>query len=125
MATVSSLQIPLGEVAKCLFVSNFILMPQKECSIGHLDFILPLLEREDTDSHIHHAFKACSMAFLHNRGGAAVKVWDTALQEYSMALARTNAALRDARQQQTDATLSAVILLGMFEVRKDTTNQTE
>jgi hypothetical protein len=112
----STLKIPTKEVATCHFVSNFILTPRDGRTIGHLEFVLPLLKQEGPDSHFHHAFNACAMAFLNNRGGMGVRLWDSALSEYSLALAKTNAALRDEQTQQSDATLASVLLLGMFEV---------
>jgi hypothetical protein len=112
----STPKITIEELASCLFISNFILMPKDRHTIGYMDFVLPLLKQESLDSHIHHAFKACAIAFLDNRRRVDVKLGDTALNEYSMALARTNAALRDRQSQLSDATLAAVLLLGMFEV---------
>lgn len=81
-----------------------------------MDFVLPLLNQEGPDSHIQHAFNACAMTFLNNRRAVGERCWDKALSEYSLALAKTNAALRDRESQQSDATLAAVLLLGMFEV---------
>ncbi|GAP89864.2 putative negative acting factor [Rosellinia necatrix] len=111
----SSIKLPLEDQASCMFVSNFVLMPQDGRTVGHLDFILPLLKSEGPDSHIQHAFNACSITFLNNVKKLGDKCWDRALSEYSMALSKTNAALRDPASQQSDATLAAVLLLGMFE----------
>ncbi|KAI0467297.1 hypothetical protein F4859DRAFT_525943 [Xylaria cf. heliscus] len=111
----SSPTIPVEEQAACLFISNFVLMPKDGSTAGHLDFVLPLLKEAGPDSHIQHAFNACSMTFLNNRRAVGGGLWDRALSEYSMALTRTNAALRDRESQQSDATLAAVLLLGMFE----------
>ncbi|KAI1264567.1 hypothetical protein F5Y18DRAFT_73932 [Xylariaceae sp. FL1019] len=97
------------------FIANFILLPQQGRMYGHLDFVLPLLRQEGPDSHIQHAFNACAMAFFHNRRATNAKLSEIAFREYSAALARTNAALRDPEAQQSDATLASVLLLGMFE----------
>ncbi|KAI2634477.1 hypothetical protein GGS21DRAFT_539321 [Xylaria nigripes] len=109
--------ISLQERAACHFIANFVLVPKDGSTIGHLNFVLPLLKSEGMDSHLQHAFNACSMAFLSNRGGVGVGVglWDKALSEYSLALARTNSALRDKDAQLSDGTLAAVLMLGMFE----------
>ncbi|KAI8950220.1 hypothetical protein F4801DRAFT_550167 [Xylaria longipes] len=111
----SSPQVPIEEQASCLFISNFVLMPKDGSTSGHLDFVLPLLKQAGPDSHIQHAFNACAMMFIDNRKAVGVGCWNKARSEYSMALAMTNAALRDRESQQSDATLAAVLLLGMFE----------
>lgn len=116
LSIVPSATMTIEEQASCLFVSNFVLMPVDGRTVGYLDFVLPLLKEEGPDSHIQHAFKACSLAFLNNRRRVGGGCWDKAQTEYLMALARTNAALRDIETQQSDATLAAVLLLGMFEV---------
>ncbi|KAI0190734.1 hypothetical protein EV127DRAFT_79516 [Xylaria flabelliformis] len=111
----SSPEIPVEELAHNLFISNFILLPKDDSTAGHLDFVLPLREEAGPDSHIYHAFNACAMVFLNNRKAAGGRYWDKALSEYNMAIAKTNAALRNKESQLSDATLAAVLLLGMFE----------
>lgn len=108
--------VSMAEQASCHFIANFVLMPKDGRTVGYLDYILPLLKEEGPDSPIQHAFNACSLAFLDNRRGVGSGCWDKALAEYTVALARTNAALRDRSSQQSDVTLAAVILLGLFEV---------
>ncbi|KAI0150582.1 hypothetical protein GGR57DRAFT_186942 [Xylariaceae sp. FL1272] len=110
-----SLEIPTETHASNHFIANFIVLPQQGRMYGHMDFVLPLLRQEGPDSHIQHAFNACAMAFFHNRRGTNGKLSEIAFREYSAALTRTNAALRDVESQQSDATLGAVLLLGMFE----------
>ncbi|TGJ84014.1 hypothetical protein E0Z10_g4765 [Xylaria hypoxylon] len=105
----------IEEQARCHFISHFILMPRDGRTVGHMDFILPLLKQEGPDSHIQHAFNACALTFLSNRRGVGGKVEERALEEYTAALARTNTALQDRKSQQSDASLAAVLLLGMFE----------
>ncbi|KAI0409370.1 hypothetical protein F4802DRAFT_593646 [Xylaria palmicola] len=114
-ALVSSPQISVEEQASCLFVSNFIVTARDGRTAGHFDFIIPLLKQEGPDSHMQHAFNACALSFLNNRKALGARYWDKALSEYLVALARTNAALRDTDAQQSDSTLGAVLLLGMFE----------
>ena len=105
-----------NEQAGCHFVSHFVLMPKDGRMVGHMDFLLPLLKQEGPDSHIQHAFNACALTFLNNRRGVGGRIWDRALTEYSLALAKTNTALQSRETQQSDASLAAVLLLGMFEV---------
>ncbi|KAI0414557.1 hypothetical protein F5X98DRAFT_241432 [Xylaria grammica] len=107
--------LPIEEQARCHFISHFILMPQDGRTVGHMDFIIPLLKQEGPDSHIQHAFNACALTFLNNRRKVGTKVWNKALTEYVIALAKTNAALQDKSSQYSDASLAAVLLLGMFE----------
>ncbi|KAI1428954.1 hypothetical protein F5Y12DRAFT_782219 [Xylaria sp. FL1777] len=112
---VASPGFSIEEQAGCHFISHFVLMPKDGRTVGHMDFLLPLLKQEGPDSHIQHAFNACALTFLNNRRRLGGRIWDRALTEYSMALARTNAALQDRESQKSDASLAAVLLLGMFE----------
>ncbi|KAI1277829.1 hypothetical protein F5Y07DRAFT_388174 [Xylaria sp. FL0933] len=114
-SVVASPAFSIEEQASCHFISHFILMPKDGRTVGHMDFLLPLLKQEGPDSHIQHAFNACALTFLNNRRGLGARVGDRALAEYTMALAKTNAALQDRESQQSDASLAAVLLLGMFE----------
>ena len=86
--------------------------------MGFLEYLLPLLRPEKLDMHLQHAFNACAMAHLNNRvNSGRERIGEKALMEYTRALRTTNNALRDPRLQKSDATLAAVLLLGMFEVR--------
>ncbi|KAI1319581.1 hypothetical protein F5Y16DRAFT_414206 [Xylariaceae sp. FL0255] len=114
-AVVPSLRIPVEQQASCHFAANFIMPSRDGRNTGYFDFIFPLLGQERPDSHIQHAFNACSLAFLDNRGGQGSRLSEAALREYSVALAKTNIALRCAETQTSDATLASVVLLGMFE----------
>ncbi|KAI2469173.1 hypothetical protein F4781DRAFT_422197 [Annulohypoxylon bovei var. microspora] len=115
-AIIPSLNVPVEHQASCHFVSNFILVPPEGegNTRGFMDFIIPLL-KQDPHGHLQHAFDACSMAFLDNRGGTEGGFSDRALHEYTKALNGTNAALRDPEMQLADSTLAAVLLLGLFE----------
>ncbi|KAI1207417.1 uncharacterized protein F4807DRAFT_177265 [Annulohypoxylon truncatum] len=115
-AIIPSLNVPVEHQASCHFVSNFILVPPEGegHTRGFMDFIIPLL-KSDPHGHLQHAFSACSMAFLNNRGGVADRFSDRALHEYTKALNGTNAALRNPDTQLADSTLAAVLLLGLFE----------
>ncbi|KAI1371010.1 hypothetical protein F4677DRAFT_450843 [Hypoxylon crocopeplum] len=113
-AVIPSLSIPVEHQASCHFVSNFILVPREGNTRGFMDFVIPLL-KQDPHGHLQHAFSACSMAFLNNRGGTGSMFSDKALHEYTKALTGTNAALRNPDTQLADSTLAAVLLLGLFE----------
>lgn len=113
-AVVSSLNVPVEHQATCHFIANFILLPS-EGDRGFMDFIIPLL-KQDSSGHLQHAFNACSIAYLNNRGGMGGRFSDKALHEYTKALNGTNAALRSTDSQLSDSTLAAVLLLGLFEV---------
>ncbi|KAJ2904659.1 negative acting factor [Zalerion maritima] len=116
-AFLANLKIPLEQQATCHFMSNFVLVPRQGSTRGFLDFLIPLMKAETTDTHLKHAFNACALAHLDNRvhsGDDQVK--DKALAEYTKALHSTNQALRDPEGQKQDGTLAAVLLLGLFEV---------
>ncbi|KAI1773752.1 hypothetical protein F4818DRAFT_100617 [Hypoxylon cercidicola] len=112
-AVIRSLSVPVEHQAGCHFVSNFILIPRAG-DRGFMDFIIPLL-KQDSQDHLQHAFNACSIALLNNRGGTGRQFTDKALYEYTKALNGTNAALRSTDSQLSDSTLAAVLLLGLFE----------
>jgi len=80
-----------------------------------MDFLVPMIKAEGPESHLQHAFNACSMALINNRSASRNRFADKALNEYTQALMGTNQALRDPEQQRTDSTLAAVLLLGLFE----------
>ncbi|KAI0118091.1 hypothetical protein F4776DRAFT_635104 [Hypoxylon sp. NC0597] len=113
-AVIPSLTIPVEHQASCHFVSNFVLIPREGTTRGFMDFIIPLLKQEPP-SHLLHAFNACSLSFLNNRGAIGGRLADRALHEYTKALNGTNAALRNPEKQLADSTLAAVLLLGLFE----------
>ena len=124
-AVIPALSVPVEQRATCYFVSNFILMSKPGCNRGFLEYLIPLLGQGNRGDHLQHAFNSCALALLHNRGGPGSKLGEMALGEYSRALSYTNAALRDPRAQKEDSTLAAVLLLGMFEVRKPPRGHTE
>lgn len=112
-----ALYIPTEQVASCHFFSNFILIPQQGGTKGFMAYLQPLMRSEGQNSHLQHAFKACSLAHLGNRvrsnGG---DILDRALSEYTKALAATHTALASPESCRTDASLAAVLLLGLYEV---------
>lgn len=111
------LPIPTEQLASCHFFSNFILVPRQGSTRGFMDYLVPLMRSEPTNSHLQHAFQACSMAHLGNRvRSTSEDIPNKALSEYTKALSATHMALQDPKMSQTDGTLAAVLLLGLYEV---------
>ncbi|KKY36364.1 putative negative acting factor [Diaporthe ampelina] len=110
------LSIPTDQLASCHFFSNFILVPRQGSTRGFMDYLLPLMKSEAQNSHLQHAFNACSLAHLGNRvRSTSEDIPDKALSEYTKALAATHEALKDPEASKTDGTLAAVLLLGLYE----------
>jgi hypothetical protein len=114
-ALIPALAVPLETRADCHFVANFVLIPRQGSTRGFLDFLLPMLKSESSNSHLQRAFNACSLALLNNCSGARNQYADKALNEYTEAIKGTNTALRDPETQKADTTLAAVLMLGLFE----------
>lgn len=111
------LSIPTEQLANCHFFSNFILVPRQGCTRGFMDYLLPLMRSELSNGHLQHAFNACSLAHLGNRVKSnSEDIPNKALAEYTKALSATHMALQDPELSKTDATLAAVLLLGLYEV---------
>ncbi|CAN8105008.1 unnamed protein product [Discula destructiva] len=108
--------IPTEQLASCHFFSNFILVPRQGCTRGFMDYLLPLMKNETSNGHLQHAFNACSLAHLGNRVKSdGESIPNQALSEYTKALTSTHTALMDPVKSQTDGTLAAVLLLGLYE----------
>lgn len=104
--------------AACLFVANFILVPRQESSRGYMDFVLPLMKVEGPGSPLAHAFGACAYAALGNKPNVkSSEVTVGAVVQYHRALQALQASLNDPVKSKSDATLCAVLLLAMYEVR--------
>lgn len=85
-----------------------------------MDYLLPLMKDEKSNGHLQHAFNACSLAHLGNRVKSnSEDIPNKALSEYTKALASTHTALKDPEASKTDATLAAVLLLGLYEVSQE------
>jgi hypothetical protein len=115
-AVVPSLNIPLQEQATCHFVSNFVLVTQQAGCSGFLDFVPQLLGQDLPSKPLSHAFLACAMGALGNRvnqGDSGLS--SRALSEYTKALKAVGMALNDPVESRTDATLAAILLLGLYE----------
>lgn len=110
--------IPIQDHAACLFVSNFILVPRQEESRGYMDFVLPLMRTAGPKSPLAYAFGACAYAALGNR--PHVRKTDVTLSgvmQYQRALQALQTSLNDKEAAKSDATLSAVLLMALYEVR--------
>ena len=82
-----------------------------------MDYLIPLMKLEPSDSHLQHAFNACALASLSSRASATDSCFrERAYDAYTQALSATNIALKDPDGSRSDATLATVLLLGMFEV---------
>lgn len=112
------LAIPAETHASCHFMSNFVLVPRQSTTSGFLDYLEPLLKSpEGGNSHMMHAFNACALASMGNRVKAYEADFCTrAHDEYIKAIQVTNIALRHPDASKSDATLAAVLLMGMYEV---------
>lgn len=114
------LPIPTEQLASCHFFSNFILVPRQGSTRGFMDYLVPLMRSEPSNSHLQHAFQACSLAHLGNRvRSTSEDIPNKALTEYTKALSATHMALKDPNMSQTDGTLAAVLLLGLYEVSSE------
>ncbi|KAL8341318.1 hypothetical protein RB598_003319 [Gaeumannomyces tritici] len=113
---VPNLAIPPEQHATCHFFANFVLVPHQDGSRGFMDYLVPMMKNESSDSHLTHAFNACALASLGNKVTAnGINFGERALGAYTKALAQTNVALRDPEASKTDSILAAVLLLGLFE----------
>lgn len=113
----STLSLPIGELALCYFASNFMLIPRQPFGGSFFEFIVPVLQGQPPDSAVQYALRACAFSALGNRWvSETVDFQAIGLSQYTAALARTTQSLKDPRQKTADATLAAVLLLGLFEV---------
>lgn len=80
-----------------------------------MEFVVPLLKAENVPVHYRYAFEACALASLNNGVGNRNHFEKEAFGKYTKALSTTFAALQDPEVANEDATLAAVLLLGLFE----------
>ena len=109
------LSTSISDRAKCYFFHNFVVVDQG-ISKGHLDE-LPALVKHYGNGALMATVTCVGMAGLANTRHAP-QVMFAARQIYARALRLINAALRDPIESKTDQTLSAVLLLGLFEVNR-------
>ena len=112
-----TLTVPLAQRATCYFASNFLYVPLGQIPHGFMDYLVPLIDGEPPDSALRSAFNACAIAALGNREKAnSLNLANVSLREHTLALAKTHAALGNPMTSSSDATLAAVLLLGLYEV---------
>lgn len=58
---------PVDQQAACYFLSNFVLLPEQGVLRGHLEFLLPMLNKEKPNSAVHAAFSAAALAAFGTR----------------------------------------------------------
>ncbi|CAM1503676.1 Fc.00g012670.m01.CDS01 [Cosmosporella sp. VM-42] len=114
-AILTTLNLPVEQQATCHFVSNYVLIPRQDDTRGYMEFVVPLIKTETPALHFKYAFDACALASLGNRVGPGNDFEKESLGHYTKALAATFAALKDPDRARSDATLGAVLLLGLFE----------
>lgn len=114
----STLSLPIGELAVCYFASNFMLMPRRPYGGSFFEFVVPVLRGQPPDSAVQFALRACAFSALGNRWvSETIDFRAIGISQYTAALSRTTQSLKDPKKNTTDATLAAVLLLGLFEVR--------
>lgn len=109
----TTLNLPVEQRATCHFVSNYVLIPQDDVTRGYMEFVVPMINAPAP--HFKYAFDACALASLGNRVGPGNNFEKESLGLYTKALSATFAALKDPKHATSDATLGAVLLLGLFE----------
>ncbi|KAK0612797.1 hypothetical protein B0T17DRAFT_593081 [Bombardia bombarda] len=110
------LTVPIAQRAACHFASNFILVSLGPSSHGFLEYLVPLIDSQPPGSALRFAFNACAFASFGNRMTAdGVDIEKMALKEHTLALGRTHWALGNQATATQDATLAAVLLLGLYE----------
>lgn len=112
-------QLPAPSIGECIayhFVSNFVLITPSSSDGGHFDFIIPLIKMRNPLIHFKLAFEACALAYFSNCVGNATRLEQVALEKYTKALSTTGQALQNHHESRKDATIAAVLLLGLFEI---------
>ena len=105
--------VSVTDQATCFFFSNFV-VADMGLSKSHLNHVTALIQLPGNGA-LAATVAAVGMAGLANTR-AAPQVMVAARENYAKALRLINAALRDPIESKTNQTLSAVLLLGLFEV---------
>lgn len=110
--------VPIDQQASCYFASHFIIVPGQNHSIGHLEYLLPLLKAESkASSPLQLAYSACALATMGNRMKSNnTDLLELAYMQHARALGAAHKALNEPRERNSDATLATVMMLSMFEV---------
>lgn len=106
---------PIQHQAACYFLSSFVLVPEAGTMRGYLDFVLPLLKKQNPQTALSYAFSAATLAALATRPNSKA-LSSTADVWYLKALKEINTALKDPKTASSDATLASVMLMANFEV---------
>ncbi|KAJ3489369.1 hypothetical protein NLG97_g6010 [Lecanicillium saksenae] len=106
---------PIEERSAHHLVSNYVLNPPQGTERGYFQFVVPLIRAEHPSPHFKLAFEACALAYFSNRMGSTAHLAKDALHKYVNALAKTGRAIQDPTESKQDATVAAVLLLGLFE----------
>ena len=110
------INVSLDEQATCHFVANFVLISQTQGCSGFLDFVPWLLQQDLPSRPLHHAFQACALGALSNRVNPGnTNLSFKVMSAYTKALKAVHQALQDPAESRSDATLAAILLLGLFE----------
>ncbi len=115
-----ALAVSVAQRAACYFAANFILVPSgtsRSHGYGYMEYLIPLVGASPPDSALNYAFNACAFAALGNRVKAdGVNFSSISLEQHTLALTKTGAALGNPATANSDATLAAVLLLSVYEV---------
>lgn len=109
------LRIPEHEAAQCFFLANFILLPSTATKMGHLNFIIPLLNTASERSPLRSAFSAVSLASLGAQPNS-LGLLSKAKLSYVQALKQINIALADPKLAKEDSIMATTLLLTVYEV---------
>lgn len=100
--------------AECYFIANFVRIPEAGPSKGYLDFVIPLLNAENSSRCLPLAFSAVTLvAFASFQNSIASLLRSRMI--YLQALNEINIALRDPEQSLHDSLVASVLLLAKFE----------
>lgn len=106
---------PVGERARCHFVSNFIYIRQPDVTEqGYNQFYMGMLRREQ-GTIFNLAVEACSLASLSVRVADGGRLQAQAIMTYGKTLPAISAAMEDPATAQSDEVLAAVMLCALFE----------
>lgn len=110
------LRIPEIEAAKCFFLANFILLRSTLTGMGHLNFVVPLLQTASDLSPLRSAFSAVSLASLAAQPDSKYLLAKAKLS-YVQALKQINLALAEPKLAKGDSVMATTLLLTVYEVQ--------
>ena len=99
----------------CLFIEDFVIMPNEKGHGGYFDFLPALYPPKRNAPYLTEALYAASMASLGNRTSMPHLVV-SARRSYGKALALVSSALRDEKLSRSDELLASLMLLTKYEV---------